>query len=381
MVKRLAQACGVVLITAGITLTPSQLYAAEPSAAEARAQLEATEAAMAEIAAWLEQANGQQSREEKRLQQATAKLEASSARLAGQRQAERELTQEISTLNVQQATQRAALSAQEAQLAELLRALHKQGDVSALRALLSGETPSSSQWQLVLLKHLSAAQRQTLARYENQLASLAATAQELNTRQAQLSKAREALQREQQTLAQDRLNREQALTALAKSIGDQRSELEQLEIDKAGVQQLIDRLNAALQQVPRRAESTRFATARRSLPSPVDADISRNFGRDDSGLDHSGISYATASGTPVRAVHGGRVVFADWLRGAGLLVIVDHGDAYMTLYGNNEALEVVAGDSVAAGEPLARSTSADQGGIYFEIRHRGVAQDPKGWLD
>ena len=381
MVKRLAQACGVALITAGITLTPSQLYAAEPSAAEARAQLEATEAAMAEIAAWLEQANGQQSREEKRLQQATAKLEASSARLAGQRQAERELTQEISTLNVQQATQRAALSAQEAQLAELLRALHKQGDVSALRALLSGETPSSSQRQLVLLKHLSAAQRQTLARYENQLASLAATAQELNTRQAQLSKAREALQREQQTLAQDRLNREQALTALAKSIGDQRSELEQLEIDKAGVQQLIDRLNAALQQVPRRAESTRFATARRSLPSPVDADISRNFGRDDSGLGHSGISYATASGTPVRAVHGGRVVFADWLRGAGLLVIVDHGDAYMTLYGNNEALEVVAGDSVAAGEPLARSTSADQGGLYFEIRHRGVAQDPKGWLD
>ena len=381
MVKRLAQACGVVLITAGINLTPSQLYAAEPSAAEARAQLEATEAAMAEIAAWLEQANGQQSREEKRLQQATAKLEASSARLAGQRQAERELTQEISTLNAQQATQRAALSAQEAQLAELLRALHKQGDVSALRALLSGEAPSSSQRQLVLLKHLSAAQRQTLARYENQLASLAATAQELNTRQAQLSKAREALQREQQTLAQDRLNREQALTALAKSIGDQRSELEQLEIDKAGVQQLIDRLNAALQQVPRRAESTRFATARRSLPSPVDADISRNFGRDDSGLGHSGISYATASGTPVRAVHGGRVVFADWLRGAGLLVIVDHGDAYMTLYGNNEALEVVAGDSVAAGEPLARSTSADQGGLYFEIRHRGVAQDPKGWLD
>jgi septal ring factor EnvC (AmiA/AmiB activator) len=63
------------------------------------------------------------------------------------------------------------------------------------------------------------------------------------------------------------------------------------------------------------------------------------------------------------------------------LVIVDHGDAYMTLYGNNEALEVVAGDSVAAGEPLARSTRADQGGLYFEIRHRGVAQDPKGWLD
>ena len=381
MVKRLAQACGVVLITAGINLTPSQLYAAEPSAAEARAQLEATEAAMAEIAAWLEQANGQQSREEKRLQQATAKLEASSARLAGQRQAERELTQEISALNAQQATQRAALSAQEAQLAELLRALHKQGDVSALRALLSGEAPSSSQRRLVLLKHLSAAQRQTLARYENQLASLAATAQELNTRQAQLSKAREALQREQQTLAQDRLNREQALTALAKSIGDQRSELEQLEIDKAGVQQLIDRLNAALQQVPRRAESTRFATARRSLPSPVDADISRNFGRDDSGLGHSGISYSTASGTPVRAVHGGRVVFADWLRGAGLLVIIDHGDAYMTLYGNNEALEVVAGDSVATGEPLSRSTSADQGGLYFEIRHRGVAQDPEGWLD
>lgn len=381
MRKRLAHACGAVFITAGISAAPLALLAAEPSAAQARAQLEATESAMAEIAAWLKEANSQQSREEKRLQLAAAKLEASSARVAAQEQAERELSQEISALNTQQTTQRAALRAQETQLAELLRALHRQGDAPALRALLSGEAPSDTARRLVLLNRLSAAQRQMIAGYESQLETLAGTADTLGTRRAQLTEARAALEEEQRALAQDRVERERALAALAKSIGDQRSELEQLEIDKAGVQQLIDRLDAALRQVPRRAESTRFAAARGSLPSPVEANIRRSFGRDDSGLRHSGISYATAAGTPIRAVHGGRVVFADWLRGAGLLVIVDHGDAYMTLYGNNEALEVSAGDSVSAGELLARSTGAGQGGLYFEIRHRGVAQDPKVWLD
>lgn len=381
MRKRLAHACGAVFITAGISAAPLALLAAEPSAAQARAQLEATESAMAEIAAWLKEANSQQSREEKRLQLAAAKLEASSARVAAQEQAERELSQEISALNTQQTTQRAALRAQETQLAELLRALHRQGDAPALRALLSGEAPSDTARRLVLLNRLSAAQRQMIAGYESQLETLAGTADTLGTRRAQLTEARAALEEEQRALAQDRVERERALAALAKSIGDQRSELEQLEIDKAGVQQLIDRLDAALRQVPRRAESTRFTAARGSLPSPVEAEIRRSFGRDDSGLRHSGISYATAAGTPIRAVHGGRVVFADWLRGAGLLVIVDHGDAYMTLYGNNEALEVSAGDSVSAGELLARSTGAGQGGLYFEIRHRGVAQDPKVWLD
>ncbi len=381
MARHVAHALCAVFVATGIGLAPQAGGAEQQSAAQARAQLEATESAMADIADWLREANAQQGREEKRLQEAAARLEASSLRVQTLRQREQALAQEIEKLNEEINAQQSTLNAQETRFAELLRTLHKQGDLGAARALLSGEAPATAQRRAVMLGRLSAAQRSAINDYKNQLEKLASTQQTLAQQQQQLDQARQALESERQILEQDRQSRQQALAALAANMDAQRSELEQLEIDKAGVQQLIDKLESALQQAPQRAKSTRFSAARGTLPKPVEARISRNFGRDNDGLRHNGINYATPAGTTVSAVHEGRVVFADWLRGAGLLVIVDHGDAYMTLYGNNEALEVAAGDSISAGEPLARSGAADQGGLYFEIRHRGVAQDPRQWLD
>ena len=100
-------------------------------------------------------------------------------------------------------------------------------------------------------------------------------------------------------------------------------------------------------------------------------------------LVRKGLSYAPNPGNPVRAVHAGRVVFADWLRGSGLLIVLDHGQGYMSLYGHNEALTVSGGDWVDAGEVLARSgiNSSDRtAGLYFEIRRNGEPQDPTAWL-
>ena len=92
---------------------------------------------------------------------------------------------------------------------------------------------------------------------------------------------------------------------------------------------------------------------------------------------------SAAVGTPVRAVSHGRVAFADWLRGYGLMIIVDHGGQYMSIYGNNQSLLKRAGDIVKAGDPIASAGNSggnEESGLYFELRHQGAAFDPAGWV-
>ena len=128
-----------------------------------------------------------------------------------------------------------------------------------------------------------------------------------------------------------------------------------------------------------------FATRRGQLPWPVQGTVAARFGspRNDTRSKWDGLLINAQAGTPVRAVHSGRVVFADWLRGAGLLVIVDHGDGYLSLYGHNQSLMSHVGDTVQAGQTLA--TVGNSGGhstsaLYFAIRQQGRATDPAQWF-
>jgi len=128
-----------------------------------------------------------------------------------------------------------------------------------------------------------------------------------------------------------------------------------------------------------------FSQARGKLPWPVDGRLLARFGEtrgDDSRTKWDGVMISASAGSQVHAVHGGRVVFADWLRGAGLLVILDHGNGYLSLYGHNQTLLKSAGDVVKAGESI--STVGNSGGqdtpaLYFAIRQQGRPSDPAQW--
>ncbi|MHB1371021.1 MAG: murein hydrolase activator EnvC family protein, partial [Pseudomonadaceae bacterium] len=128
-----------------------------------------------------------------------------------------------------------------------------------------------------------------------------------------------------------------------------------------------------------------FAQAKGKLPWPVDGRLVARYGTPrggDARTKWDGVLIGAAVGSQVRAVHGGRVVFADWLRGAGLLVILDHGNGYLTLYGHNQSLLKDAGDIVKAGEPIATvGTSGGQeaAALYFAIRQQGRPSDPAQW--
>ena len=128
-----------------------------------------------------------------------------------------------------------------------------------------------------------------------------------------------------------------------------------------------------------------FGSARGKLPWPVNGRVVARFGSqrgDDPRAKWDGVLISASAGSTVRAVHGGRVVFADWLRGAGLLVILDHGGGYLSLYGHNQSLLKDAGDTVKAGDPIATvGTSGGQSSpaVYFAIRHQGRPADPTTW--
>ncbi len=128
-----------------------------------------------------------------------------------------------------------------------------------------------------------------------------------------------------------------------------------------------------------------FSAARGKLPWPVNGRLLARFGDargSDARAKWDGVMISANPGTQVRAVHGGRVVFADWLRGAGLLVILDHGNGYLSLYGHNQSLLKSAGDIVKAGEAISTvgdSGGQDAAGLYFAIRQQGRPTDPSQW--
>ncbi|TWH76136.1 peptidase M23-like protein [Azomonas agilis] len=131
--------------------------------------------------------------------------------------------------------------------------------------------------------------------------------------------------------------------------------------------------------------SSSFAAQRGRLPWPINGALLARYGEQrggDARMTWDGVLIQASVGTPVKAIHAGRVVFADWLRGAGLLVIVDHGNGYLSLYGHNQTLLRTAGDVVRVGDPIAtvgNSGGQEQAALYFAIRHQGRPSDPAQW--
>jgi septal ring factor EnvC (AmiA/AmiB activator) len=199
-------------------------------------------------------------------------------------------------------------------------------------------------------------------------------------------------------LETERANRKRVLAKLSSKIERQRREAGSLERDERRLAKLVQdlaKMLAARKPPSRPAPSTRSVEPRTGAPfeklkgrlhAPVRGHVTERFGtpRADSGLSWRGLFIEAPAGREVKAVAAGRVVFADWLRGFGNLLIVDHGDGFMSLYGNNETLMSQVGEPVRGGETVATvgSTGGNTAsGLYFELRYQGKPFDPMGWLN
>jgi septal ring factor EnvC (AmiA/AmiB activator) len=167
-------------------------------------------------------------------------------------------------------------------------------------------------------------------------------------------------------------------------IETQSQEIGRLLSDQRRLEALIGGLRPLLREFPGADPQARFVDFRGRLPLPIDGGISARFGdpKNVGGLKWRGVFLVSPEGRRVESVFRGRVAYADWLRGFGLLLILDHGDGYMTLYGHNQSLLKQVGDWVEAGEAIAlvgNTGDATRSGLYFELRHNGEPNDPLKW--
>lgn len=288
-------------------------------------------------------------------------------------------------LREQTRTLQASLKAQQDQIARQVRAAYIAGQQSYMKLLLNQDDPGRMARMLRYYDYVGRARVDEITRFNDTIAELQHTSAQIITQQSDLQQQREGLAERTAALQTQQRKRTQLLASLQ---GQQRSQNEQLrarEAERAELTRLIKRLDEAVVSIPVPAGNLPFAEARGKLPLPVKGQVVARFGSQrgsDARLKWDGLVINAPSGTPVSAIHGGRVVFADWLRGSGLLLILDHGGGYLTLYGHNQTLLKDVGAWVQPGEAIATvgaSGGLSEPSLYFAIRHRGQALDPLGW--
>ena len=264
-----------------------------------------------------------------------------------------------------------------------LRLAHQQGGQSRLKLLLNQNDPRDLARQMAYHGYLSRARLSLLAELEALNQQLSASRAELTVKLNLLAEL-EARQRLALTRLQAaRAERDQALARLQARIDSQASQLAAMERDADELEALLEQLARALRDIPMDIEVLSILSLQGELPRPVQGPLLRRFGDARGGeLRWNGWLIGASAGAVVRAIAHGRVAYADWLRGYGMLLIIDHGDGVMSLYGHNESLLQRVGDWVAAGDEI--SIVGDSGGgepgLYFEMRKEGKPVNPLHWL-
>ncbi len=292
---------------------------------------------------------------------------------------------ELQALQAKQAALEAGLSAQREALAALVRSAYALGRHEQLKLLLAQDRMSDLARVLAYHRYFQADRQERIAGLIDELQSLAAVARQVEDQRHILEAARGQQQADLASLEAQRGERATVLATLEAGFADRKARLATLGRDEASVKKLLEKLRDAISDIPAQVDETRpFAQRRGQLARPLAGTVLAAFGgKLPDGRASDGLLIAGTAGADVRAAAPGRVAFADWLKGYGLLVILDHGDGWMTLYAFNDALLKDVGDWVRAGDPLATvGTSGGQGrpALYFELRRAGAPQDPKPWL-
>ncbi|WP_426158522.1 murein hydrolase activator EnvC family protein [Pseudomonas sp. TSRC2-2] len=340
---------------------------------------------------------------------------------------------ELQRLDAEKKKLQSARTEQQRLIAIQARAAYQNGRQEYLKLLLNQQNPEKFARTLTYYDYLSQARLEQLKNFNETLRQLANVEKDIGLQQAQLLVQKSDLDTQREALEKVRKERQQVLAKLNEDVKARDQKLAAREQDQADLSKVLKTIEETLARQAREAEEARqkaliaqqeaekkrlreaqadtsdaprkparsspgalvsssgetfggpFAATRGKLPWPVDGRLLARFGEsrgDDARTKWDGVMISASAGSQVHAVHGGRVVFADWLRGAGLLVILDHGNGFLSLYGHNQTLLKSAGDVVKAGESI--STVGNSGGqdtpaLYFAIRQQGHPSDPAQW--
>jgi len=279
-------------------------------------------------------------------------------------------------------------------LGRLLTLRYLNGEQSALKLLFSGEDPGRIARELHYYSYVSRAQAEFIAELRSSLARLKELEIATRERNAEIAAIESARRTERAALIKQQAEHRRVLARVSSQLRTQRREVQYLERDESRLSRLVEELGRVIAATPllRNERVPEPGGAQGSLSGlkhglrlPIRGVLANRFGaqRPSGGPSWKGLFIRSSSGQEVRAVASGRVVFADWLRGFGNLLIIDHGKGYLTIYGNNESVLKQVGEPVRTGDAVATVGASGgnmESGLYFEIRHEGKAFDPLRWV-
>lgn len=357
---------------------------AEISQAELERKLQALESEISNFKEMLDKTSGEKSNLERNLESNEKNINNLLKKIQN---IESELTKggdRIGRLLDEEKELQRAKSEQQQYIANQIRAAHKIGKQAYLKVLLNQEDPYQISRMLTYYDYFNRARAEQIEVYNRTILQLQNVAKLIDWENQALANNRVKLQLERSELVLLQVEKRKVLVALNSEISATGMEIEKLVADRRQLEQLIQRIHAGISNLPAPADVVPFESLKGQLLLPVDGQISHRYGnkRNAGRLRWSGVLISAAEGEPVYAVHYGRVVFSDWLRGFGLLMIINHGQGYMSLYGHNQVLYRETGDWVTAGEIIAAvgdSGGQNKPGLYFEIRVAGKTADPQLW--
>jgi septal ring factor EnvC (AmiA/AmiB activator) len=278
------------------------------------------------------------------------------------------------------------LQAMRSVLARDLRSAYLMGQQQEVKLLLNQEDPAAIARLMTYHGYFTRTRAGRIQGIRATLDQLTVIEQEVSEQKSGLEKLKAEKIEASERLAQTRVQRKKLLTTLQAKLDQKSIELTAMERDEQRLQQLVESLRKALRDIPEtRAQYKALSPLKGKLFWPVDGRIDMPFGslQADGKLRSRGVFVSAPAGTDVHAIAGGRVVFSDWLRGFGLLLIIDHGKGYMSLYGYNRSLFKEVGDRVEAGDVIAAvgdSGGRQRPGLYLELRKDGRPFDPAPWF-
>jgi septal ring factor EnvC (AmiA/AmiB activator) len=365
-------------------LQAQQDNAGEMDQAEVELRLSELRQSIQELQQQLVQSRVEHKTEQAQLRALDLAIQETSRRLRELDQQQLLHVQKLAELEQQRNEQLAAMKIRQEQLSTQIDATYRLSRQSRVKLVLNQDDPTQLSRMLAYYDHINRSQVEKINSLKAFLGEIEQTFQSIDEELAKVS----AVQAEQQSALEQqqgqRGDRESVLLALSSQIDNEEVRLAELENNRKDLEKLLEKLSDVLADIPADlGQHLSIADQKGRLPMPVNGRVLHAFGQQRAvGVKWQGWLLDAASGSEVRNIAYGRVAFADWLRGYGLLIIIDHSQGYMSLYGYNESLQWEAGDWVEPGAVIATvgNNPGGEQGLYFELRKSGKAVDPSAWL-
>ena len=360
--------------------------AQESNPAKAEAELKAVRSQIDKVRAEMEKDSSRRDKLSREIEESEKSVSSARVELEKLRRERAAHTTRRAELAGLRRKEESALARDREALAGQIRAAHMIGQEEPLKLLLNQKDPAQAGRVLTYYQYFGRARASQIAAINGHIAELDTLDEQLATEEERLTALEAEQKGEVAKLQSARDRRGKALATLEAESKNRAKELERLKDQQGGLEKLVRELRRALERVDKFPTDSKdaFARLRGKLAWPVSGKLLASFGQVRAGgMKWDGVLVSGNQGTAVRAVYHGRVVYADWLSGLGLLTIIDHGDGYLSLYGHNERLYKDVGEKVTAGDTIA--TVGDSGGrqtpaLYFEIRKAGRPVDPRPWF-